>query len=180
MRSAAESRYEDGPWSGGGGPIVNGLEERRARAVATAARLSRTATVLLDAAAELRSRAHELRTAASETRFRASFDDGTMRVGRVETNAWFTVRGIVDGRPATARWSPGNIECDDELRQRIQVVVAMGEQFFAPWSPETSLPASVIEPPVSVLLTVMRAFSRVTAIDLHDELLESLDSGKPP
>jgi hypothetical protein len=160
---------------------VNGLEERWARAVATAERLSSTATALLDAAAELRSRANELRIAALETRFRASFDEGTTRLGRVEeTSAWFTVRGIVDGRSSVARWSPGHLDCDDQLSKRVQVVVAMGERFAPPWSPETSLPASLVAPPVIVLLTVMRAFSRVTAIDLHDDLLENLDSVTPP
>ena len=158
-----------------------GLEERRARAVATATRLSVVSNALLDAAAELRSRANELRMAALETRFRVPFDGTTTRLGGLgEPTAWFTVRGVVDGRPSMARWSPGHLDCDDELTQRIEIVVAMGERFSPPWSPETSLPASVVEPPVIVLLTIMRAFSRVTAIDLHDELLDSLDTGRLP
>jgi len=159
---------------------VNALEERRVRAVATAARLSTAATVLLDTAAELRSRANELRAAAWETR-RPSFDDRTTRVARVdETNAWFTVRGIVDGQPTTARWTPGYLDCDYRLLQRVQVVIAMGEKFSLPSSPETTLPASVVEPPVIVLLTVMRALSRLTSIDLHAGFLESLDSSRGP
>jgi hypothetical protein len=158
---------------------VNGLEERREQAVATAARLSTTATALLDAAAELRSKAQELRIAASEARFRASFDDGTTRIGRVDaTRAWFTLRGIVDGRPSTARWSPGHLDCDDQLWQRVEVVVAMGERFAVPWSRETTLAASLVGPPVIVLLTVMRAFSRVMSIDLHGGLLDSLDPNR--
>jgi hypothetical protein len=153
---------------------LNGLEERRARAVATAARLSSTASLLLDVAAELRSKAAELRIAASQTRFRQT--PATPRAECVdESRAWFTVRGIVDGRPTTARWSPGKLDCGEHLMQRAQVVVAMGEHFAPPWSPATSVLASLDGPPVIVLLTVMRAFSRVTSIDLHDELLHNLD-----
>ena len=160
---------------------MNGLEERRARAVATATKLSVTASALLDAAAELRSRANELRMLAVDIRFRVPSDDGTTRSGGVdETTAWFTVSGVVDGHRVAARWSPGHLDCDEQLRQRIQIVIAMGERFSPPWSPETSLPASLVDPPVIVLLTVMRAFSRVTAIDLHDELLDSLDAGRGP
>jgi len=154
---------------------VSGLEARRARAVATAARLSSMANVLLDVAAELRSTATELRIAASETRFRRT--PATTRVARVdESGAWFTVTGIVDGRPTTARWSPEDLDCDAQLLQRAQVVVAMGEHFGLPWSPRTAVPASLEGPPVIVLLTVMRAFSRVTSIDLHGELVQNLDS----
>ena len=160
---------------------MKGLEERRARAVATAARLSSTANVLLDTAAELRSRATELRIAASETRFRLSPHESAARLGHLEeSSAWFAVSGLVEGRLTTARWSPGHVDCDHDLMQRMQVVVAMGERFCLPWSPETELPASLEEPPVIVLLTVMRAFSRVTAIDLHDDLLDSLDNRDAP
>jgi hypothetical protein len=153
---------------------VNGLDERRARAVATAIQLSSTAGVLLDVAADLRSKATELRIAASETRFRQA--PASTRASCVDkSSAWFTVRGIVDGRPTSALWSPGYLDCGQELMRRVQVVVAMGERFGLPWSPTTTVAASLEGPPVIVLLTVMRAFSGVTSIDLHDTLLHNLD-----
>ena len=155
--------------------FLNGLDERRARAVAAAERLSSAARALLATAAELRSRATELRIAASETRFRQTCGGATPLARVDEGEAWFTVRGIVDGRTTRAQWAPGHLDCDHQLMQRAEVVVAMGERFSTPWSPAASLPASIEGPPVAVLLTVMRAFSRVTSVDLHTELLETVD-----
>lgn len=95
-----------------------------------------------------------------------------------EVEEWFTIRGIVDGRPTTARWRPGRLDCDPELLRRIQVIVAMGEQFSPPDSSGRMIRAAVDAPPVAVLLTVMRAFSRVTSIDLQTELFDSNDPAR--
>jgi len=144
---------------------LNSLEQRRADAVAQAVLLSATAGALLDVAAELRSKATELRIAASEVRLRPC-GVGAPGHERSDYTAWFTVRGFVDGRLTSAHWGPGRLDCDQDVLQRMQVVVGMGECFIPPWEPGASIPASLDGPPVSVLLTLMRAFSRVTSVDL--------------
>jgi hypothetical protein len=141
-----------------------GLSERRARAFDEAHALLGEADVLVSASASLRSRAAELRTAAAEAR----------RVRSAETVAgssdvsWFTVRGFVDDRPATVRWRPGALDGDRDVLRRAEVIVAMGDEFALDRErPPAS--ASLAGPPVVVLLTIVRAFSRVTAVDLHGE-----------
>jgi hypothetical protein len=144
---------------------LNSLEQRRADAVAKAVLLSATAGELLDVAAELRSKATELRIAASEVRLRPCGIDASDSE-RSHYMAWFTVRGFVDGRLTSAHWWPGRLDCDQDVLQRMQVVVGMGECFIPPWEPGASIRASLDGPPVAVLLTLMRAFSSVTSVDL--------------
>ena len=62
-----------------------------------------------------------------------------------------------------AEWSPEGFTCDPALLARAQVVVGMGEVFGtedgAPTA--TRVPASLDGPPLAVMLTVLRASSRV-------------------
>jgi hypothetical protein len=146
--------------------------------VAAARTLSATASGLLAAAAELRSRAVELRIAALEARSHArrDFEQSGYRSAAepfsCETPYSFTVRGIVDGYPTIARWRPDHLDCDHEVLQRVQVIVAMGEEFRPADGPGPAIAASIEGPPLAVLLTVMRAFTRITSIDVRDDLFE--------
>jgi len=158
------------------GPVVNGLDERRVRAVAVSQRLFTNSNALLDVAAQLRSRATELRIAASHVRFRAVSHDGDPASWTGQAAPWFTVRGVVDGRPTSARWWPGHLACEHEVLQRMHVIVAMDERFTAPWAAATDVAASLDGLPLAVLLTVMRAFSRVTSIDLSVALISDIDT----
>jgi hypothetical protein len=75
----------------------------------------------------------------------------------------FTVHGTVDGRAATARWEGGRLHADDELRRRVDVVIAMGEEFQLEAG---TVPAAVAGGITAALLTVLRAFSAVTTVDI--------------
>src|SRR3954469_16307887 len=78
----------------------------------------------------------------------------------------FVVRGVVDGRPTVARWVNGRLVADPELVRRAQVMVAMGEYFGSEHDPSHLVMASLEGGGCAVMLTVMRAFSRVTSIEL--------------
>ena len=85
---------------------------------------------------------------------------------------WFTVRGILDGRPTTAHWAPGFLDCEPELARRADVVIALEETFRSVEVPGAVVRASLEGPPIAVLLTIMRALSTVTAVDLSLEVFE--------
>jgi hypothetical protein len=144
--------------------LLIGLAERRARAFDEAQALLGEADVLMTASASLRSRAVELRTAAAEARRVRSVEAAVAN----PSVSWFTVRGFVEDRPATVRWRPGALDGDRDVLRRAEVIVAMGDE-FALERGQGPAPASLAGPPVVVLLTVVRAFSRVTAVDLHGE-----------
>jgi hypothetical protein len=80
--------------------------------------------------------------------------------------AGFVVRGIVEGRPAVARWEDGQLHAEPELLRRAEVVVGMGESFTDENDPTHVVMASLQGGGYDVMLTVMRAFSRVTSIEL--------------
>jgi hypothetical protein len=78
----------------------------------------------------------------------------------------FRVAGDVDGAPCHARWSSERgLECSPSLRPRIEIVVALGET-FDPGDGRPVVQASLDGPVSSVLPTVIRAFTRVTSIEL--------------
>lgn len=93
---------------------------------------------------------------------------------RTSGKPWFTVRGILDDRLTTAHWAPGFLDCEPELARRAEVVVALGETFSSLEVPGEIVPASLEQPPIAVLLTIMRALSTVTAVDLSLDVLEAL------
>jgi hypothetical protein len=76
----------------------------------------------------------------------------------------FVLRGLVDGTEAEACFEHGDLHCPDEVLRRAEVLVAMGETFG---DPDTGTMAASLEGPVgAVLLTVMRAFSRVLVLEV--------------
>jgi hypothetical protein len=82
------------------------------------------------------------------------------------SDARFVVRGMVDGLPSVARWSPTTgLDADPAVRQRAEIVVALGESSAGEADGEQVV-ASLDGPLPAALLAVVRAFSRVTAVDL--------------
>ena len=79
----------------------------------------------------------------------------------------FVVRGFVDGRLSVARWRQGRLVADPELVRRVEVVVAMGETFPAPGDPLRPGVASLDGDRGIAMLTVMRAFSRLTSVEIR-------------
>jgi hypothetical protein len=111
--------------------------------------------------------AQQARAAAHATR--TSRVGGLFRTSKPRTEASsvpsaFAVRGVVDGRPSVARWT-GRLDCDPDILARAQVVVALDEEFRTSGL-DCGVRASLDGSAVSVLLTVMRAFSRVTAVEV--------------
>jgi len=80
--------------------------------------------------------------------------------------AGFVVRGFFDGRPSVARWVNGRLVADPEIVRRAQVMVAMGEYFGSEHDPSHVVMASLEGGGYAVMLTVMRAFTRVTSVEL--------------
>jgi len=76
----------------------------------------------------------------------------------------FVLRGLVDGAEAEACFEHGRLRCPDEVLRRAEVMVAMGETFGD--ADTGTLAASLEGPPDAVLLTVMRAFSRVLVLEV--------------
>jgi hypothetical protein len=83
-----------------------------------------------------------------------------------QSAARFVVRGVIDGRPSVARWVNGRLVADRELVRRAQVMVGMGEYFGNEHDPSHVVMASLEGGGYDVMLTVMRAFSRVTSVEL--------------
>jgi hypothetical protein len=77
----------------------------------------------------------------------------------------FAVDGFVDGRPASARYADGHLWCSAEVAQLADVVVALGET-FDPGDGGPVVRASLDTTPTAALLTVVRAFSRVSSVEL--------------
>jgi hypothetical protein len=76
----------------------------------------------------------------------------------------FAVRGFVDGRPTAARWRDDQLTCDPAVLVRARLVVALGDAFEVEGA--EPLRASLTGPPLAVMLTIIRAFSRVTAVEV--------------
>ena len=93
-----------------------------------------------------------------------------------EVSTVFRIAGTVDDRPVVARWVRGHgLLCPDVLRRRAEVVVAMGDTFGDGDGPRVT--ASLAEP-TAAMLTVLRALSRVTAIEIEGgSLVEALGDG---
>jgi len=78
----------------------------------------------------------------------------------------FVVRGIIDGRPTAARWVDNHLVADPELVRRAQVVVGMGEVFTVADDPRYVIEAALDRGTMTALLTVMRAFTVITSVEL--------------
>jgi hypothetical protein len=70
---------------------------------------------------------------------------------------------LVDGRPTAAHWIGGKVEADPELLRRAEVVVALAEEA---WAGDTCVRASLSGSATSACLAFMRAFSRVTSVEI--------------
>src|SRR5438874_3848751 len=90
-----------------GRPFVRTFDQRRTAALAMARELSDSANLLVATSAELCNQSAELRTTAAETRGRQIRHRVLLRRRPgAEDSAWFTVCGVVDGAPRTARFWP--------------------------------------------------------------------------
>jgi hypothetical protein len=78
----------------------------------------------------------------------------------------FTIEGVLDGRPTVARWLDGQLDAEPELLRRAHVVVALGEEFSCEDGPH-GLRASIDDGGVALLLTLMRALTEVTSVDME-------------
>ena len=141
----------------------------QATAVSTAARARAVRAVAV--AVDVYARAQQLRLDSMVTRKR---HDGARRNGQdvalgttggSRSIRAFRVDGFVDDAPAYARWSERRLDCSPALMDRIEIVVALGET-FDPGGGLPAVQASLDGPVKSVLPTVIRAFSRVTSIEL--------------
>jgi hypothetical protein len=142
-------------------------EAVRQAAVVMAALRERTVILLRENEA-IRIAASQSRIASAATRAQIA----RRRLSRVD-DAWFVVRGLVDGTPATARWTPTSFDCDREIERRVDVIVAMGDTFTNDAVPDFEAIASLDGPPLVALLTVMRAFSLVTSVEVSASLIEA-------
>jgi hypothetical protein len=89
-----------------------------------------------------------------------------MDADRPGTFAGFAIAGIVDGEPAVARWvEPLGLVCSTPWRRRAEIVVALGDTFFAGHG-EPLIHATLDGDPMAVALTLVRAADRVTSIAL--------------
>ena len=87
-------------------------------------------------------------------------------VVRVTASETFIVHGYVDGRACVARWKEGRLVADPEVVKRAEAIVAMGDFFVADEDPTHVVMASLEGGGYDVMLTVVRAFSQVTSVEL--------------
>ena len=109
---------------------------------------------------------------AVRTTWRACARDLPLRVGD------FRVEGVLEnGARAAAYRIRGRLDCDETLRRRAELVVAMGERFTIE-GVETSFEATLDGDPLAVALTLTRAMT-VDSFEmrLSDEVLVVRRSG---
>ncbi|HEV8296819.1 MAG TPA: hypothetical protein VGQ20_05980 [Acidimicrobiales bacterium] len=79
----------------------------------------------------------------------------------------FRVEGVLDdGTEASASFVRGHLVADAELLDRARIIIAMGDRFADPDIPDAGFDASLDGPPIAVALTFIRAFARVTGLEL--------------
>ncbi|HKE74670.1 MAG TPA: hypothetical protein VKB57_13705 [Acidimicrobiales bacterium] len=134
------------------------LHERWSRARARSVACTERAVRLTQDACAARTWAVQVRLDSIELRERsAPVRDEVMIVS-------FVVQGLVEEARVEASYELGRLECPPELRERAEVLVAMGETFGRPGGRAT---VATLDGPVSaVLLTVMRAFSRIYVLEV--------------
>jgi hypothetical protein len=143
-------------------PLADRHQAARARAVALLDRAAAGIAVSTDLQDDLeaqrlvlarrRLEAHSLRRRLTRTQAR----------GRV-----VRVSGSIDGRFVTATWSDGELIGDQELVQRAETLVAMGERWPRSATGDRSgVTACLAGPPALVALTLMRACTVVTSVEL--------------
>lgn len=128
----------------------------------------------------LRAQAGRLRVASVALRDEAR----RLRRHRPGADVGFHLEGLVDGSAVWADWTPGGLATCLPLRQRADLVVALGDSIG---DPGLEVPACLDGSPTSALLTLMRACDRVCSVSLHirslasdDEIDELEDAGRGP
>ena len=140
------------------------LRDRYAETMATAQWLCRRSVAALESARVRQEAAQEIR--ASVERYRQ--DRGAV-APRDRDDLAFEISGLVDGALSSARWGPSSgLVCSSELRDRVEVVVALGETFAGDGDGDApGVVASLDAGPTAALLTVMRSFTRVTSVEMQ-------------
>lgn len=138
-------------------PVFERVELAMARSETVLERSTSTATHAAAtrwAAAGTRASAAEVRSARARTR--RPVDARSLR--------WFEVSGVVDGVPVRAEWRDGTLTCSPSLLARAQLVVALGDTFDR----EEGEPilATLDGSSTAVLLTIVRALSRMTTVEM--------------
>ena len=77
----------------------------------------------------------------------------------------FRLRGVVDGAPVVADWTPGGPVASDALMVRADLVVRLAERFVG--ADGRQLAASLEGSPTQALLTFIRACDRVESVTTH-------------
>lgn len=116
----------------------------------------------------LRAEAATLRVASAALREEAR----RLRRHRECADVGFHIEGVVDGATVWADWSPSGLAACPTLRQRAELVVALGDRIGGPGQEG---PACLDEGPTSALLTLMRACDRVRTVSLHIRSLAAED-----
>jgi len=78
----------------------------------------------------------------------------------------FTLEGTIEGQPAVAHWRKGVLTADAELRRRAELVVLLGEEFAVDDGNNGVVRASLVEGGYAAMLTLMRAFSEVSTVEV--------------
>ena len=109
---------------------------------------------------------------AVRTTWRACARDLPLRVGD------FRIEGLLeDGAPAAAYRIKGRLDCDEPLRRRAEIIVALREQ-FALQGAEPTFEATLDGDPVAVALTLTRAMTVVSfEMRLSDTFLIKKQNG---
>jgi len=77
----------------------------------------------------------------------------------------FLVCGLLDDDAVEARWVPGHgLMCPPSLIARAEVVMALGETFSQ--GDDGWTVAATLDTPLGAMLTLMRAMSQVTSLDM--------------
>lgn len=146
-----------------------GLHERLGRAAAVSAVARERAARAVAAAVDVHAHARRLLLDSIDARTRrgAHCTGEEIALGTASDRSVqaFRIEGIVDGVPAHAHWSERGLECSPALLPRIEIVVAIGET-FDPGGGQPVVQASLDGPLRAVIPTVIRAFSRVTSVEL--------------
>lgn len=126
----------------------------------------------------LRAEAGRLRSASVALRDEAR----RLRRHRPAAEVGFHLEGVVEGAVVWADWTPGGLTTGLPLRQRADLVVALGDRIGCPGQ---EVVACLDGTPTSALLTLMRACDRVRSVSLHirsldcDDQVEELEDAGP-
>ncbi|MCU1346362.1 MAG: hypothetical protein JWL70_2628 [Acidimicrobiia bacterium] len=82
----------------------------------------------------------------------------------------FVVEGFLNDRPAVARCTIDGVTMPSGLRRRCEIMVAMGDEFTSDNGGRV-VQASLDDGPLPALLTVIRAFDKITAADVASTVI---------